>query len=89
MLSRGSVRTLTMYHSIARQKLQAFFACVGTQAKIPVYKVLRLRYNTVCYNDYMLAKCRRAFRRAALRLSKTARLFCHMFIAMIVGQMIL
>ena len=40
------------------------------------------------YNDCRLAKCRRAFRRAALRLSKMARLFCHAFIAMNIVQMI-
>ena len=40
------------------------------------------------YNDYMIAKRRKAFRRAALRLSKTAWLFCHIFIAMSIGRMI-
>ena len=40
------------------------------------------------YNDYMMAKSRKAFRRAALRRSKTALLFCHIFIAMSIGRMI-
>jgi hypothetical protein len=40
------------------------------------------------YNDYMMAKSQKAFRRAALRRSKTARLFCHIFIAMSIGRMI-
>jgi hypothetical protein len=35
-----------------------------------------------------MAKRRKAFRRAALRLSKTALLFCHIFIAMGIAQMI-
>jgi hypothetical protein len=37
----------------------------------------------------MMAKRRKAFRRAALRLSKTASLFCHIIIAMRIGRMIL
>jgi hypothetical protein len=40
------------------------------------------------YNDYMMAKSRKAFRRAALRRSKTARLFCHILLAMNIAQMI-
>ena len=40
------------------------------------------------YNDYMMAKRRKAFRRTALRCSKTATLFCHVFIAMSIGRMI-
>jgi len=40
------------------------------------------------YNDYMMAKSQKAFRRAALRRSKTARLFCHIFIAMSIRRMI-
>ncbi len=39
-------------------------------------------------NDYMMAKSRKAFRRAALRRSKTARLFCHILLAMNIAQMI-
>ena len=41
-----------------------------------------------CYNDYMMAKRQKAFRRAALLLSKTAMLFCHIFIAMSIARMI-
>ena len=41
------------------------------------------------YNDYMMAKSEKAFRRAALLRSKTAGLFCHILIAMSVGRMIL
>ena len=40
------------------------------------------------YNDYMMAKSHKAFRRAALRRSKTAGLFCHILIAMSIGRMI-
>jgi hypothetical protein len=40
------------------------------------------------YNEYMMAKSQSAFRRAALRRSKTAPLFCHIFIAMSIGRMI-
>jgi hypothetical protein len=40
-------------------------------------------------NDDRLAKRRKAFRQAASLLSKTARLFCQIFIAMIIAQMIL
>jgi len=36
----------------------------------------------------MMAKSQKAFRRAALRRSKTAKLFCHIFIAMSIGRMI-
>jgi hypothetical protein len=36
----------------------------------------------------MMAKRRKAFRRTALRCSKTATLFCHVFIAMSIGRMI-
>jgi len=36
----------------------------------------------------MMAKSQNAFRRAALRRSKTALLFCHIFIAMSIGRMI-
>jgi hypothetical protein len=39
------------------------------------------------YNDYMMTKSQKAFRRAALRRSKTAWLFCHIFIAMSIGRM--
>jgi hypothetical protein len=42
----------------------------------------------VFHNDYMMAKRRKAFRRTALRCSKTATLFCHVFIAMSIGRMI-
>jgi len=38
-------------------------------------------------NDYMMAKSQKAFRRAALRRSKTALLFCHISIAMSIGRM--
>ena len=41
------------------------------------------------YNDYMLAKSEKAFRRAALLRSKTAGLFCQLLIAMSVGRIIL
>ena len=41
------------------------------------------------YNDYMMAKSQKAFRRAASRRSKTAWLFCHILIAMSIGRMIL
>jgi len=41
------------------------------------------------YNDYMMAKNKIVFRRAALRRSKTAWLFCHILIAMSIGRMIL
>ena len=41
------------------------------------------------YNDYMMAKSKKAFRRAALPRSKTAWLFCHILIAMSIGRMIL
>jgi hypothetical protein len=41
------------------------------------------------HNDYMMAKSQKAFRRAALPRSKTARLFCHIRIAMSIGRMIL
>jgi hypothetical protein len=34
-----------------------------------------------------MAKRRKAFRRAALLLSKTALLYCHIFIAMSIAQM--
>ena len=40
------------------------------------------------HNDYMMAKRRKALRRAALRLGKTAWQFCHIFIAMSIAQMI-
>jgi hypothetical protein len=40
------------------------------------------------YNDYLMAKSHKAFRRAALRRSKTAGLFCHILIAMSIGRMI-
>ncbi|MBR3473708.1 MAG: hypothetical protein IKH34_01420 [Oscillospiraceae bacterium] len=40
------------------------------------------------HNDYMTAKSQKAFRRAALRRSKTARLFCHIFIAMSIRRMV-
>ena len=40
------------------------------------------------YNDYRMAKSQKAFRRAALRHSKTALLFCHILIAMSTGRMI-
>jgi hypothetical protein len=33
-----------------------------------------------------MAKSKKAFRRAALRRSKTARLFCHIRIAMSIGR---
>jgi len=36
----------------------------------------------------MMAKSQKAFRRAALPRSKTARLFCHILIAMSIGRMI-
>jgi len=36
----------------------------------------------------MIAKSQKAFRRAALRCSKTAQLFCYIFIAMSIGRMI-
>jgi hypothetical protein len=36
----------------------------------------------------MMAKSRKAFRRAVLRRSKTAGLFCHIFIAMSIGRSI-
>jgi len=35
-----------------------------------------------------MAKSQKAFRRAGLRRSKTARLFCQILIAMSIGQMI-
>jgi hypothetical protein len=41
------------------------------------------------YNDYMMAKSKKAFRRAALLRSKTAWLFCHILITISIGQMIL
>jgi len=41
------------------------------------------------YNDYMMANRHKAFRRAALLLSRTAKLLCHIFIAMSIAQMIL
>ena len=41
------------------------------------------------HNDYMMAKSEKAFRRAALLRGKTARLFCHILIAMSIGRMIL
>jgi len=37
----------------------------------------------------MMAKSSKAFRRADLRRSKTAWLFCHILIAMSIGRMIL
>ena len=40
-----------------------------------------------CYNDDKMAECRKAFRRAALRLSKTAMLFCHIVIARSIAHM--
>jgi hypothetical protein len=36
----------------------------------------------------MMAKSQKTFRRAALRRSKTARLFCHIFIAISIGRSI-
>ena len=47
-----------------------------------------VKKNADSYNDYMMAKSRKAFRRAALRRSKTARLFCHILLAMNIAQMI-
>ena len=41
------------------------------------------------YNDHMMAKSEKAFRRAALLHSKTAWLFCHILMAMSIGRMIL
>jgi hypothetical protein len=35
-----------------------------------------------------MAKSQKTFRRAALRRSKTAKLFCHIFIAMSIERMI-
>ena len=40
------------------------------------------------YNDDMMAKSRKAFRRAALPRSKTALLFCHIILVMSIGRMI-
>ena len=39
-----------------------------------------------CYNDHRTAKSKLAFRRAALRRSKTARMFCHLFMAVSIGR---
>ena len=41
------------------------------------------------YNDYMMAKRRKAFRRAASRLSAAALLLRHIIIAMSIARMIL
>jgi len=43
---------------------------------------------TAFYNDYMMAKRRKAFRRAALLLSAAAWLRRHLFIAMSIARMI-
>ena len=45
----------------------------------------RLSFVSSSYNDYMMAKSLRAFRRAALPRSKTARLFCHILIISMTG----
>jgi len=45
---------------------------------------LRSRFD----NDYLMAKSQKAFRRAAKLSSKTARLFCQIFIAMSIARMI-
>ena len=47
------------------------------------------RVNGLHYYDYRMAKRREAFRRAALLLSTTAWLLCHILITMNIGQMIL
>ncbi len=41
-----------------------------------------------CYNDYMMAKRRKTFRRAALQLRAVAMLQRHIFIAMSIARMI-
>lgn len=38
------------------------------------------------YNDHRTAKSKIAFRRAVLRRSKTARMFCHLFMAVSIGR---
>ena len=40
------------------------------------------------YNDDVMAKSQKAFRRAALPRSKTALLFCHIILVMSIGRMI-
>jgi hypothetical protein len=40
------------------------------------------------YNDYMMAKRRKAFRRAGLLLSAAEQLLRHIFIAMSIARMI-
>jgi hypothetical protein len=50
---------------------------------------LKSMHQQALYNEYRMAKSQEAFRRAALRRSKTAQLFCHIFIAMSIGRMIL
>jgi len=44
--------------------------------------------NAHSYNEYRMAKSQKAFRRATLWRSKTAQLFCRIFIAMSIGRMI-
>ena len=43
---------------------------------------------TPCYNEYLMAKRRKAFRRAALQLSAAAKLLRQIFIAMSIARMI-
>jgi len=56
-----------------------------------IYAVLNLIDSfsfIIYYNDYMMAKRRKAFRRAALRLSAAAWQRRHIFIAMSIARMI-
>ncbi|MBR3294604.1 MAG: hypothetical protein IKI69_09335, partial [Oscillospiraceae bacterium] len=71
--------------------LQSPSAFYGKSAFADGIIVCLVLYRKVCYidyNDYMMAKSEKAFRRAALLRSKTALLFCHILIAMSIGRMI-
>ena len=81
------MRTLALSASLYR-KCAAAILCHDF-AKRRIFKILRLA--SLAQNDnneYRMAKSQKAFRRATLWRSKTAQLFCRIFIAMRIGRMI-
>ena len=70
------------------ESVRTLMVLLGSPIKLPLNMKTRFWMIPLPYNDYMMAKSHKAFRRAALRRSKTAGLFCHILIAMSIGRMI-
>ena len=67
--------------AVKKKEVLGVFAVFGIGA-------LEFLITFLLYNDYLMAKSQKAFRRAALRRSKTAGLFCQIILAMSIGRMI-